>query len=154
MTILTNKDVEDIIRILDGSPYQSLRVSTAAFDVTIRRADGAWVQERSTHALPQVIGQQREETLPTATVLTDAEVPGLHTVRAPMVGTFYAAPKPGAEPFVKVGTEVDAASTLGIIETMKLMNSVPAGAAGTVVEILVTNGTMVQAGQTLMRIKP
>jgi acetyl-CoA carboxylase biotin carboxyl carrier protein len=59
----------------------------------------------------------------------------LHEVRAPLVGTFYRAPQPGAEPFVQVGSRVEETTVVGIVETMKLMNPVLAGVAGTVVEI-------------------
>lgn len=154
MTILTNKDLEEIIKILDGSPYGSLRVTTSAFDLTVRREAEGWVQERVTLTAPNVIGTTQHTVAQAQSTLADEDVPGLISVRAPMVGTFYAAPKPGAAPFVTLGDSVDPTTTLGIIETMKLMNAVAAGATGTIIEILVTNGQMIQAGQTLMRIRP
>lgn len=75
-------------------------------------------------------------------------------VTAPMVGTFYAAPKPGADPFVKVGDEVEVGQVLCIVEVMKLMNNIEAKVAGTVKQILVENEDAVEHGQTIMVIEP
>jgi acetyl-CoA carboxylase biotin carboxyl carrier protein len=75
-------------------------------------------------------------------------------VKSPMVGSFYRAPEPGAHPFVEVGARVTAASIVGIVEVMKLMNSIPAGQAGVVTHILVEDGEPVQYGQVLLVIEP
>ena len=75
-------------------------------------------------------------------------------VKAPMVGTFYAAPKPGADPFVKVGDEVEVGQVLCIVEVMKLMNNIESKVAGTVKEILVDNEDAVEHGQPIMVIQP
>ena len=74
-------------------------------------------------------------------------------VKSPMVGTFYAAPKPGADPFVKVGDTVEVGQVLCIVEVMKLMNNIEAKVAGTVTEILVENEDAVEHGQVLMVIE-
>jgi acetyl-CoA carboxylase biotin carboxyl carrier protein len=74
-------------------------------------------------------------------------------IRPPIMGTFYRAPKPGAAPFVEIGSQVEAETVVGIIETMKLMNSVYAGAHGTVSEICVANGELVNAQRVLMRLQ-
>jgi acetyl-CoA carboxylase biotin carboxyl carrier protein len=71
-----------------------------------------------------------------------------------MLGTWYAAPRPGAAPFVAVGQAVEADSAIGIIEVMKLMNSIVAGVAGTVVEVLVRDGQFVEFDQALLRVRP
>ena len=73
-------------------------------------------------------------------------------VTAPMVGVFYAAPAPGDEPFVRVGSKVKAGETLCIIEAMKVLNEVTAEADGEVLEICVTDGDLVEFGSCLMRI--
>ena len=75
-------------------------------------------------------------------------------ITAPMVGTYYAAPKPGADPFVKVGDEVEVGQVLCIVEVMKLMNNIEAKVAGTVKQILVENEEAVEHGQTIMIIEP
>ena len=73
---------------------------------------------------------------------------------APMLGTFYRAPAPGAAPFVEVGAHVEPDTIVGIIEVMKMMNSVPAGVAGTIAEIHVENAQPVEYGQPLFRVEP
>jgi acetyl-CoA carboxylase biotin carboxyl carrier protein len=77
----------------------------------------------------------------------------LVAVRAPLPGTFYRAPRPGAEPFVEVGSRVTAETVVCIVETMKLMNSVHAGVDGTVAEICLANAELAANGTTLMRIE-
>ena len=85
-------------------------------------------------------------------------VPGsradLVDVTAPMVGTFYRAPSPDDAPFVEVGTRIGVGQTVCILEAMKLMNELESEASGEVIEILVENGTPVEFGQVLMRLKP
>ena len=78
----------------------------------------------------------------------------LQTITAPMVGTFYRSPSPGDPPFVEVGQRITSGQVVCILEAMKLMNELEAELAGEVVEILVENGTPVEFGQVLMRIKP
>ena len=77
---------------------------------------------------------------------------GFVTARAPMAGTFYAAPEPGAERFVSAGAAVATGETLCIIESMKMMNEIPSEVDGVVIEVLVTDGEPVAKGQGLFRI--
>jgi len=76
--------------------------------------------------------------------------PALHQVRAPIVGTFYRAPEPGAPPFVAVGDTVDAGQQVGIVEAMKLMNPIEADRAGRVTAVLVPDGGPVEYDQPLL----
>jgi acetyl-CoA carboxylase biotin carboxyl carrier protein len=85
---------------------------------------------------------------------TDSGGARLAEVAAPLPGTFYRAPRPGAAPFVEVGSQVSAGTVVAIVETMKLMNSVHAGTAGRVAQILIGNGEPVTQGASLMRIEP
>ncbi len=78
----------------------------------------------------------------------------LQEIKAPMVATFYAASAPGEKPFVSTGDRIKVGQTVCILEAMKLMNEIEAEVAGEVVEILVENGTPVEFGQVLMRVKP
>ena len=75
------------------------------------------------------------------------------TINAPMAGTYYAAPSPGAAPFVQIGAQIGVGDVLCIIESMKMMNEIPSEAAGRVVEILATDGEPVGSGQALFRIE-
>lgn len=102
---------------------------------------------------------------PAVTVPTEAPAPAAETapaptasntisVEAPMVGVFYAAPSPGADPFVSVGSTVHVGDTLCIIEAMKLMNEVVAEVDGTIAEICVQDGDLVEFGSCIMKIVP
>lgn len=79
---------------------------------------------------------------------------GTVPIPAPMVGTFYATPEPGAPPFVKLGDHVDAETTVGLVEVMKVFNAVSAGAAGAIDEVCVESGQFVEHGQTLFLVRP
>jgi acetyl-CoA carboxylase biotin carboxyl carrier protein len=84
----------------------------------------------------------------------DGNADGLAVVATPLPGTFYRAPRPGADPFVQVGDAVAPDTVVAIVETMKLMNSVHAGTAGRVARICVDNGEFAPLGTTLMLIEP
>jgi acetyl-CoA carboxylase biotin carboxyl carrier protein len=77
----------------------------------------------------------------------------IHYITSPFVGTFYPAPTPGAEPFVKVGSEVKPGQTLCIVEAMKLMNEIEADVGGTILEVLRENGKPVEYGDKLFKVK-
>ena len=87
-------------------------------------------------------------------VSRSAADPTLVEVRAPVPGIFYRRPAPGHEPFVAVGTPVEAGTTVAIVEVMKLMNHVKAGVSGVVVAVYVENGAAVQKGQALFAVTP
>jgi len=79
---------------------------------------------------------------------------GLEVIHSPMVGTFFRAPNPNADPFVEAGDRVDPGQVICIIEAMKLMNEIEADRAGEIVDILVANGQPVEFGEALFRIRP
>jgi len=104
----------------------------------------------------QVIGQAQAPATAAVPTAAGAEVPEAaanpstgHTVKAPMVGTFYRASNPGAAPFVEVGQRVQEGDTLCIIEAMKLLNEIDADQSGVITSILVENGAPVEYGQPL-----
>ncbi len=141
---LTPEDVADIVAILDGSNYQTLDVKTGRFRLRVARDGDGWTQEWDFADEAQVAA------MPVA-----AEAVGeddARAIRAPLPGTFYRAPQPGAPPFVEMGSLVGPDTVIGIIETMKLMNPVHAGAIGTIGTILAENGEMVGKHATLMRL--
>ena len=156
---LTSEDVRDILQLLDGLPYRELTLETASFRLTLRRAaDGGWTQATEVLAAPAGPASAAVEPAapgpaPDATAAEPAAA-GLLEVRAPLLGTFYRAPRPGAPPFVTVGSEVEPDTVVCIIETMKLMNSVTAGVTGTVATILAENAQFAAQGTVLMRVRP
>jgi acetyl-CoA carboxylase biotin carboxyl carrier protein len=152
---LTNDDVQEILRLLDASPFDELILHTERFNLTLRRSGaGGWTQER--HTLARARASAAAGAAPAASTGESAPAPAAHAgaleIRPPIMGTFYRAPKPGAAPFVDVGSRVEPETVVGIVETMKLMNSVYAGAHGTVVEICAANGELVDAQRVLMRL--
>ncbi|MGR7024734.1 acetyl-CoA carboxylase biotin carboxyl carrier protein [Geodermatophilus sp. URMC 62] len=84
----------------------------------------------------------------------EEDTAGTTAVRSPLVGTFYAAPSPGADPFVRVGDEVEPGQTVGIVEAMKLMNPIVVDEAGVVAEVLVGDAESVEYDQVLLRLRP
>jgi acetyl-CoA carboxylase biotin carboxyl carrier protein len=149
---LTSKDVAEITRLLEESTFTELHLEIDGLKISLKRgAPGAPLP--ATPITPPSIGSAPQEIGPTApAAASDRADPRRHEVSAPLLGTFYRAPKPGAAPFVEVGSPVNEDTIVGIIEVMKLMNAVRAGARGTVVEILGRDGTLVEYGETLLRI--
>lgn len=147
---LTPEDVAEIVAILEGSAYERLEVRTTRFTLRVARAEGegaGWTQEWEWSA-PQAQAAVAEAA-------PKVEVgEGLVAVRPPLPGTFYRSPQPGAPPFVEPGDAVGPDTVVAIIETMKLMNPVHAGAAGTVEAILIDNAAPVEADAVLMTIRP
>jgi len=143
--LLTPEDVADIVAILDGGHFERLDIKTARYSLRIARSGSGWTQEWDERdaAAPAVVAA--------APAVSEDSGEG-EAVRAPLPGTFYRAPQPGAPPFVEVGDRVGPDTVVGIIETMKLMNSVHAGASGVVSAILVDNATMVPSEAVLMRV--
>ncbi len=100
-----------------------------------------------------------QATSPQAAATTTAVKPtksdaGLHVVKSPFVGTFYAAPGPGKPAYAKIGDKVKVGQTLCVLEAMKIMNEIDADAAGEIVEICVENESLVEFGQPLFKIRP
>jgi len=89
-----------------------------------------------------------------ATPAPPAVEEGLHTVKSPIVGTFYEAPSPGAPPFVKAGDSVEVGQVLCIVEAMKLLNEIESDVAGEILKKLATNGQPIEYGQELFVIRP
>jgi acetyl-CoA carboxylase biotin carboxyl carrier protein len=141
---LTPEDVAEIVEILGGSAYQTLDVKTPRFRLRVARNGDNWTQEwdYSDDAAPATKAV-------TAAVALEEDA---SAIRAPLPGTFYRAPSPGAPPFVEIGSAVNPDTVVGIIETMKLMNPVHARASGTIAEILAENGAMTDKNSVLMRI--
>jgi acetyl-CoA carboxylase biotin carboxyl carrier protein len=150
---LSHQDVQDILKILEDTQYDELTLETENFSLTLKRGEGGWTQQTETR------GKKQEERITSIESAEKTPEPapteeGLLDIRAPMVGTFYRAPKPGADPFVDTGAKVSENSVIGIIEVMKLMNSIPAGKRGEIVEIHATDAQFVEKGQLLMRARP
>ncbi|WP_003543126.1 acetyl-CoA carboxylase biotin carboxyl carrier protein [Desulfotomaculum nigrificans] len=154
-------ELKELIKVLDQTDITEIELESDGVKVSIRKGgkvSAAPVTPAPTATTPEApaVTKAAEATVAPAPAAAPAPaVPAadLTPVTAPMVGTFYRAPAPDADPFVKVGDTVQAGQTLCIIEAMKLMNEIEAEVSGEVVEILVENGQPVEYGQTLFLIK-
>jgi acetyl-CoA carboxylase biotin carboxyl carrier protein len=156
---LTHDDVQEIVRLLEASPFDELRLETDRFRLILRRGgEAGWTQETETRQAPRVSSEGPSSSPRPAVTREDAETASAATgtleIRPPIIGTFYRAPQPGAPPFVEVGSTVREDTVVAIIETMKLMNSIAAGVRGTVVEICVADAEFVDPDRVLMRVRP
>jgi acetyl-CoA carboxylase biotin carboxyl carrier protein len=148
---LTNEDIQEILRLMDASSFDELQIETERFKLTLRRGShNGWTQERQTLSATKAAHNDGAAAPKSAAV---ALPPGMRAIHPPLVGTFYRAPKPGAPPFVDVGSRVDEDTVVAIIETMKLMNSVRAGLRGTIVEIRAGNAEFVEQDSVLMVVR-
>jgi acetyl-CoA carboxylase biotin carboxyl carrier protein len=147
---LTAKDVAEIMRLLDESSFDSLSLEIDGVKLSLQRNSTP-----STSAGSSTAGAQTmlSEPAPRKKLKPPSE-PGLIDVPSPLLGIVYLAPRPGEPPFVDVGCKLEEDTIIGIIEVMKLMNSVRAGVKGEVVEILATNGAPVEYGEILLRVRP
>jgi acetyl-CoA carboxylase biotin carboxyl carrier protein len=142
---LSDEDVREILRLIDESDVAELRVETHGFSLHVRRGDAAY------ESLQQTVAS---EDAP-AGAETDGGAPAeLEVIAAPLIGTLYRAEAPGAAPFVDVGSRVDPETVVCLIEVMKMMNSVHAGVAGTIVEVCVENAQPVEYGTPLFQVRP
>ncbi|PWU25170.1 MAG: acetyl-CoA carboxylase, biotin carboxyl carrier protein [Candidatus Rokuibacteriota bacterium] len=133
---LTEDDIREILRLIDESDVEELRVETDGLSLYVRRGDPA-VSTEAVEA-PGDVGATAD----------------LLTISAPIVGTFYRAEAPGAPPFVEVGTRVEPDTVVCIIEVMKMMNAIPAGVAGTITEVCAENADPVEYETPLFRVRP
>ncbi len=155
---LDHNQLRELIALLGDSDIQELKLEGDDFRLELRR-NLPGVQ-------PQVVMQAAAPVAAPAAAAPAAAAPSaappaapavrsdLIEITAPMVATFYRSPAPGEAAFVELGAKINVGQTVCILEAMKLMNELESEVSGEVVEILVENGTPVEFGQVLMRVKP
>lgn len=161
---LTFKEVDQVLRIIEEFPADEVRFEYGDLKVHVRRAGSGAARTHVAAPVPQASasngGEAGERRLPAAASAgrppeaADPAREGLVAVTSPMTGVFYAAPAPGAEPFVAAGQQVAVGDDLCIVEVMKIMNLIKAPCAGVVVEIAVENAQTVSGGGAIMWIRP
>ena len=158
------KDIESLIRLFERSDWDELRVETPDLQLVIsddaaaRPLTGAATATVSmkpatktgTAAAAPAAPSQDETPAATATEADD----GLLVIRAPNLGTFYRAPKPGAPPYIEIGQEVSPDTEVCLIEVMKLFTSVKAGVSGRIVRVCVGDGVMIEHDEPLFHVEP
>lgn len=151
----SHEDVQRLLQLLDSSHFDELQLEADGIKLSLRRGGST---PRPAKTAAPMVSSATTALIPAAAPAVSATNSNRDTslleIRAPMLGAFYGAPKPGAEPFVTVGGSVSTDMVVGIIEVMKLMNSISAGIDGVVVEVLVHDGELVEFDQVLMRVRP
>jgi len=137
------EEIEKLTKYLEDKGLAEVSIETKDGKISLKKGGQQF--------LPQVA-----LPLPSQKTSSEAEIKksNLPEITSPMVGTFYASPTPGAEPFVKVGSKIKPGDVLCIIEAMKIMNELPSEISGTVKEILVKDGQTVEYGQVVIRVEP
>ena len=140
--MLNLAEIQALIKTLDNSSIEKFEYECDEYRLSLKKGSST-VALKAAQAEPVVEEEAADE----------AEEKELIEITAPMVGTFYSAAEPGAEPFVKVGSKIDADSVICILEAMKLFTEVEADVSGEIVEILAKDGDLVEYGQPLFSVK-
>ena len=155
---LDHSQLRELIALLGDSDIQELKLEGDDFRLELRRNLPA---PQASVVMPAAAAAMAPAPAAAAPAVPSPAPPAAAAVRsdlveitAPMVATFYRAPSPGDPAFVELGSRIKVGQTVCILEAMKLMNELESEVSGEVVEILVDNGTPVEFGQVLMRVKP
>jgi acetyl-CoA carboxylase biotin carboxyl carrier protein len=161
---MNQKELKELIEFLIEKDIAEFELERGDVKVRIKRAGEHTVVhahgEPRFYAVPPAPGTVPElgavpaVAPPAAAPAVPAPEEGLHTVKSPIVGTFYEAPSPGAPPFVKAGDTVEVGQVLCIVEAMKLLNEIECDVAGEIVKKLAVNGQPIEYGQELFVIRP
>ena len=145
------RKIKKLIELLEESGIAEIEIKEGEEAVRISRMSPPAAGMQFVHAAAPPAVQPRGPELPPAALAESAAKPkpNEHVITAPMVGTFYAAPSPGAKPFVEIGDEVKVGQVLCVIEAMKMMNQIECDKAGRVSSIMARNGDPVEFGQPL-----
>lgn len=150
------KELQQLIAFISRSDFTRFEMENEGFKLKLARGQGDRL--RTTLAEPSAVtsGPDPEPLPPEQAAAPPGPLAGeeLHEVKSPIVGTFYRASNPEADPFVETGSIVKRGQPLCIVEAMKLMNEIESDVEGEVVEILVANGQPVEYGEVLFRLRP
>ena len=149
--------VKELISLMEANKLTEISLELEGLKIGLRKGEGSRVEvgrrevKLEPPSLPaESLGQKPQERKTAAPVSEEKYL----NIVSPMVGTFYGAPAPDADPFVEEGDEVDEETIVCIIEAMKVMNEIRAELSGKIVEILVSNGEAVEFGQPLFLVEP
>ena len=141
--------IRELLKLMDEHKLVELALSEKDFSVTLKKPSAPAMALAAMHPVPALAAPQAPAAAKPA-----EEDKSLVPIKSPIVGTFYRAPAPDANPFVNVGGKVNKATVVCIVEAMKIMNEIKAGVDGTVEKILVENGEPVEYGQPLFLVRP
>jgi acetyl-CoA carboxylase biotin carboxyl carrier protein len=143
------RKIKKLIDLLEESNLAELEIKEGEEVVRLSRVPKGTMTAAPVMQAAPMVAAPVAVAAPMEAAPAEAALPAGHVVKAPMVGTFYASSSPGAAAFVKVGQQVKAGETLGIIEAMKMFNQIEADVAGTVTAILLENGQSVEFDQPM-----
>lgn len=151
--------IKKLVKILETSEVTDIEIEESGTKIKVAKKVRIAQPVQTLSAVPSqaasVAVQQTVESKPVEKKSTEETTESnLHTVRSPIVGTFYRAPAPDADPYVQVGDVVSVGTVLCIVEAMKLMNEIESDVNGKIVKILVENGKPVEYNQPLFLIQP
>ena len=144
-------EVKEILDLMDERGLEEFELERDGFRVKLRKRSTANPSSKSEVVVAKSAADVSVEGVGSSEISVDD---GLVSVKSPIVGTFYRAPEPESDPFLKVGSQVQKGEGLGIIEAMKLMNEIDADQNGEIVNIFVENGQAVEYGEVLFAMKP
>ena len=150
------EQVQALIDLLEERGLEEFELEREGLRIRVKRRGAAAPPPVFENYLPAASEPARAEAAALAPGAAEGELRGedIHVVKSPIVGTFYASPRPDAPPFMKLGDTVAVGQVLCIIEAMKLMNEIEADVAGEVVRIYVENAQPVEYGESLFAIRP
>ncbi|WP_295683922.1 acetyl-CoA carboxylase biotin carboxyl carrier protein [uncultured Nevskia sp.] len=155
---LSESEILRVLDMFDRSSWSEMLLQSGSMKLLISKTGRVQSQPPTATALQPAPAAAPVPAASAAPPAAAAAVPAIDpcwiAVKAPMLGHFYAAPKPGAPPFVTLGQMVTAEDTIAILEVMKLMNHVKAGVAGKIARIAVADGDLVEFEQALIYIQP
>jgi acetyl-CoA carboxylase biotin carboxyl carrier protein len=158
---LTEDDVLHILKLIDESKFDYFQLEVGELKITVSKGEPIPLTSAPQNisvapaSAASAAKPASSPAAPTAQAAKPVAIPeGMRPITAPLLGTFYVAPEPGAPPFVKVGQQITEDTTVGLIEVMKVFSSVRATVAGTIVEVVAQNGQFVEFGQALFIVKP
>ena len=146
--------LKEIIYILENSDVNEIDVSFWGRRFRVVKSAGVSVMEKPQVETTSLNAPLSDKSSELSKPISEPVDSNSKEVLSPMPGTFYSAPSPEADPFVKVGDSVKKGDTLCIIEAMKIMNEIEAESSGTISEIVINNGEPVEYNQPLFKIKP
>ena len=146
--------LKEIIYILENSDINEIDINFWGRKYRVVKSPGINVVDQKLNSDTEILTQDNSTTTPQDTPSANSESANHNQILSPMPGTFYSAPSPEAEPFVKAGDAVKKGQTLCIVEAMKIMNEIEAEGNGVISEILIKNGDPVEYNQPLFKINP
>ena len=156
-----HKDIKSIVDLMKKNSISDFEMEKEGFKIKLRRTDGTKTDDvQVQHYLPPASAApipMPPAAAPAAAPASAAVEPAVSNdpeIKSPMIGSFYLAPSPESESYVEVGDHVTADTVVCIVEAMKVMNEIKAEMSGVITEILIENGSPVEFGQPLFRVRP